>query len=278
LSWMGVRMDGVAKWMESLSGETWRKMEKEASRLRKIGALGNNIAKKLRAQTLLRFLGMPFQKLFDKTGSTHRFLTEKAVEILRADGFAEAATFYHGWLDTIVSGNYWADLLWMNATHHYSPRTRRGLWVWAGASDQLRNWWNLAMVSWKKGKIERSMFMLGACLHIVQDCCQPYHSNCLVFDGHQKYERWADSHKDEYVATHGGLYGVSPKPEGWAVANAELSCSYLVAVASELDSERDRATAILLPRAMRTSAGFLLFFRDGTGAAAAKAREKKAAG
>ncbi len=272
-SWLkGVRIDRASQ-----SGETWRKMEKETSRLEKAGALGNNIAKRLRAQTLVRFLGTPFQKLFDKAGGTHRFLTERAVEIARADGFAEAATFCDGWLDTIIRGNYWADLLWMNATHHYNPRTKRGLWIWAGASDQVRNWWSLAMSSWKKGDIERSVFMLGACLHIVQDCCQPYHSNCLVFDGHQKYERWADSHKEEYVVTHGGLYRVSLKPEGWAVANAEMSYGHLASVASELDGQRDRATAILLPRAMRTGAGFLVFFREATIVAAAKAREKKMA-
>ncbi len=251
-------------------------MATKMSRLSKAGAFGNRIAKSLRAQTLVRLLGTPFQKLFDKAGDTHRLLTEKAVEILRSDGYTEAATFFGGWLDTIIRGNYWADTLWMNSTHHYNPKTKRGLWIWAGAADQLRNWWGQSVAQWNKGNLDKSMFMLGACLHIVQDCCQPYHSNCLALDGHQKYEKWADKHKEDYVVNSGGLYRVSLKPEGWAVANAQASCGYLGQVASREDRLRDSATRVLLPRAMRTSAGFLAFFREETRAAAA-VREKKAA-
>ena len=251
-------------------------MDTNMSRLSKVGAFGNLVAKSLRAHTLVRLVGIPFQKFFDKAGSTHRFLTEKAVEILRSDGLTEAATFYGGWLDTIIRGNYWADTLWMNATHHYNPKTRRGLWVWAGAADQVRNWWNQAVAQWNKGNEAKSMFMLGACLHIVQDCCQPYHSNCLALDGHQKYEKWADEHKENYVVSDGGLYRVSLKPEGWVVANAQVSCGYLGQVASKQDDLRDAATCVLLPRAMRTSAGFLDFFREEIVAVAA-VREKKIA-
>ena len=261
--------------MDVITGRNAEAMQRDSRRLRKAGMLGNSIARKLRAHTLLRFVCGPFQKFLDKPGGTHRFLTERAVEILRADGFAETADFYSKWLDVIILGNYWADRFWMNATHHYNPRTGRGLWIWSTAPDQLRNWWQAAINAWRKRDIKKSMFMLGACLHLVQDCCQPYHSNCLVLDGHQKYERWADSRKEEYVVNHGGLYGVSHKPEGWAVANAQASFPYLADVSSQSDSDRDKATAILLPRAMRTSAGFLMFFREAT--AEARAQERKIA-
>lgn len=250
----------------------------KTSWLSRAGALGNRIAGSLRAETLVRWLGIPFQKLFDKKGGTHRFLTEKAVEILRSDGLTEAATFFAGWLDTIICGNYWADTLWMNATHHYNPETRRGLWIWAGAADQIRNWWNQAVNQWSKGNEAKSLFFLGACLHIVQDCCQPFHSNGLVFGGHQKYERWADEHKEDYVVDEGGMYGVSLKAEGWAVANAEASCGYLGHVASKQESLMDAATRVLLPRAMRTSAGFMNFFLEKTVAVSAVRERKAAAG
>lgn len=253
-------------------------MDEKPTRLEKAGSISNSILKRLRAQTLVRVLGIPFQKLFDKPGKTHEFLTEQAIRILEADGFSVAASFYEGWLDTLISGSYWADARWMNATHHYNPKTRRGLWIWPGAADQLRNWYNLAASLWRRGRHERSMLILGACLHVVQDCCQPYHANCMVFDGHQEYERWADAHKEDYAVNDGGLYGVSSRPEGWAVANAELACGYLGPVSSEAEGERERSTSVLLPRAMRTTAGFLLFFREEAMEATVVACAKKAAG
>jgi hypothetical protein len=53
--------------------------------------------------------GIPFQRFLDTKGGTHRFLTERAVEILRNDGLTEVASFCAARLDTIIRGNYWAD-------------------------------------------------------------------------------------------------------------------------------------------------------------------------
>lgn len=253
-------------------------MDTKISGLSRAGALGNRIAGSLRAQTLVRWLGIPFQRFFDVKGGTHKFLTEKAVEILRSDGLLEAATFFGGWLDTIIRGNYWADTLWMNATHHFNPKTKRGLWIWTSAADQIKNWWNQAIAQWNNGDEAKSLFMLGACLHIVQDCCQPFHSNGIAMSGHQKYEKWADAHKESYSVDEGGLYGVSLGAEGWAVANAELSHDYLGDVTSKQESLLDSATRVLLPRAMRSTAGFMDFFLEETLAAAATRERKAAAG
>lgn len=227
--------------------------------------VANKIAKSLKAQTLVRLIGTPFQKLIDKTGSTHGWLTERAVAVLESDGYEEAAAFFRRRLDKLIKGNYWADTLWMNSTHHYNPRTKRGLWIWPCAADQIKNWFNFSTSSWAKGREEKSMFFLGACLHIVQDCCQPYHSNCKVFSGHQKYEKWADKNKELFSVGNGGCYGLSSKPEGWAVANAEYSADYLSAVMEPDGNSRAEATKLLIPRAIRTTAGFLVFFLEQVG-------------
>jgi len=255
-----------------------RNMDAKISRLSRAGAFGNRIARGLQAQTLVRWLGIPFQRLFDVKGGTHKYLTEKAVEILRSDGLTEAAALFGGWLDTIVRGNYWADTLWMNATHHYNPVTKRGLWIWTSAADQIKNWWNQAVTQWNRGNEAKALFMLGACLHIVQDCCQPFHSNGIAMGGHQRYEKWADAHKEDYAVDEGGLYSVSMKAEGWAEANAELSYDYLGDVRSKEESVVDSATRTLLSRAMRTTAGFMDFFMAETLAAAATQDRKVAAG
>lgn len=252
-------------------------MDKRRTSLGRVGSIGTGILRGLRAGTLVRLLGTPFQRLFDRPGGTHRFLTERAVSILRADGFTQTASLYEEWLETLVRGNYWADALWMNATHHYNPATSRGLWIWPGAADQMKHWYKSAVSLWKQGRHEESMFKTGACLHLVQDCCQPYHSNCVVFDGHQDYERWADAHKEDYVVSEGGLYGVSPKPEGWVVANAQVSHGHLKPVSQRSGNGREKSTRLLLPRAMRSSAGFLLFFKEEAMEMAASPGLKKSA-
>jgi phospholipase C len=232
--------------------------------------LADGLAKGLNAQTLIRCLGMPFQRLLDHVGATHEFLTEQGFRILENDGWREAAKFCRNHRLAIVDGNYWADTFWKNATHHLNPRTKRGLWVWPAANDQLRNWFNLAVSLWVRGKIEKAAHALGSCLHIVQDCCQPYHSNCVIFGGHQKYEVWADAHKQEFPVERGGIYRFSGKPEDWAKDNAEFSSSFLSEVACQLPDEEDRrraATGVLLGRAQRTTAGFIMFFLDRVRAA-----------
>ncbi len=231
----------------------------------------DGLAKGVKAQTLIRWLGMPFQRVFDHVGKTHEFLTEQAFRILENDGWKAAAAFCQDHRDSIVSGNYWADTFWKNATHHFSPRTNRGLWVWPSAHDQLRHWFNSAVSLWIRGKIEKAAHALGSCLHIVQDCCQPYHSNCVIFEGHQKYEIWADDHKDEFSVEHGGIYRFSGKPEDWAKDNAEFSCNFLSEVCSQSPDEDERrraATASLLGRSQQTTAGFIMFFLDRVRSAA----------
>ncbi len=225
------------------------------------------IFSKLRANTLLRWVGMPFQRVFDKIGDTHRFLTAQSIAVLRGDGYEEAARFCETYLKQLIEGTYWADSLWKNATHHYNPRTRRGLLVWPGAPDQLRYWFKAALNHWRKSNVQKAMFTLGACIHIVQDCCQPYHSNCKMLGGHQKFEMWADENKEQFAVSNGGMYGVSETPEGWALENASYSSGLLFAVCNvtpdssqEQLRQRHRVTGDLLGRAQRTSAGFIMFF------------------
>ncbi len=236
-------------------------MQAEGTYLSLLGELGNKIARVVKAQSFVRLVGTPFQKLIDKSGKTHRFLTELAVKVLRNDGHEEAASFMKRSLERIIKGNYWADTLWMNSTHHYSPRTRHGLWIWPAATEQIKNWFQQASALWAKDK-EKALFMLGACLHIVQDTCQPYHSNCVVLRGHQEYERWVDKNKERFAVEDGGIYGLSETPEGWVIANAEFSMPYLDAVCGSSEEARKEATAVLIPRAIRTTAGFMLFFLE----------------
>jgi phospholipase C len=214
-------------------------------------------------QNLVRFLGTPFQKLFDRAGDTHTFLNDQAITILKNDGYTNASEFFAEFKQIIVEGNLWADKLWKNAFHHYNPRNKRGLLIWPSGTDQCNIWFNDSLAQWKKGRLSKSMFLLGAAIHIVQDLCQPYHANCKVFDGHQKYEQWVDARKHRFAVNDRGIYGISDKPAGWVIENARYSARCISSVSrSGEDAEKVSATKALLARAQRTTAGFLMFFLE----------------
>ncbi|HHY34594.1 MAG TPA: hypothetical protein GX510_02990 [Firmicutes bacterium] len=219
--------------------------------------------RKLFAGDIIRILGFPVQRLFDRAGNTHRFLTLKAVEILDADGFSALASWYRSHLEEIMRGNCWADRAWKNSCHHYNPRVKRGLFLWPSAVDQARSWFRNSMRAWVTGDIGRSVFFLGACLHVIQDMCQPYHSNCIILDGHQRYERWVDHTKEIYAEESEGIYDLGSSVEEWVKKNAEFSQEFLpLVLPGAYGNGYHSPTAVLLSRAQRTTAGFLVFFME----------------
>ncbi len=231
--------------------------------LRKMVSKLNCFARSIRAHTALRLVAMPLQKVIDRCGNTHRFLTKEGIRTLHTDRWENAWVFFRQHTETLVKGNLWADAFWKNAFHHFDPKTKQGLWIWPAAPDQCKNWFDQAIRHWKKGDLRKSLFLLGACIHIVQDACQPYHSNCRVVMGHQKYERWADKHKKSLTQVKGGVYGLSSHPEGWVISNAEFSHGFLHNVLPRSKPEsKEQATTALLSRAAQTTAGFLLFFLE----------------
>ncbi|HHW18870.1 MAG TPA: hypothetical protein GXX30_08205 [Firmicutes bacterium] len=234
-------------------------MSEDATTGRLLSRAGNRIARILQIGTILRYLGTPVQRVLDKSGETHRFLTVQGIRIMKEDGWEEASAFFQGHLDVLIKGNYWADTLWKNATHHYNPKTKRGLWIWPAAHDQCRSWFNAALNFWKKGKIQKALFFLGSSLHTVQDSCQPYHTNCILLDGHQRYESWVDKHKAEFAEKAGGLYNLSDSPEGWVVQNAIFSHGFIRNLRNG-EGFYAEPTKELLARAQKTTAGFLIFF------------------
>lgn len=222
-------------------------------------AMANFLAKNLRIQTFLRFLGIPLQRFIDKPGDTHKFLTTQGIIILKNDGWTNAAGYFNKYINHIINGNFWADLFWKNATHHYNPNTGHGLWVWPSAVVQCKIWFKISTTAWSKKKYSKSLFFLGACIHLVQDTCQPYHSNCIILDGHQRYESWVDINKQKWAIYEGGQYDASDTPEGWVRKNAEFSHSHLSNLTKN-NINWCETTKNMIEMAQRTTAGFLLYF------------------
>lgn len=216
---------------------------------------------------LLLTAAIPFQGLIDKVSPTHRFINLQALAVLTADGKRQQALWLHQYLDDFNEGCDWADTGWKNVRHMYDPDTGFGFKGWPSAVDSVREYWGLAVRYHHEHDLRKAFFHLGAAAHLVQDLCVPHHAAVRLFDGHKQFEQYAVRYRHRFAVHGDGIYNLARMPEGWAINNAiytraryghclDAACSRQAIQAAVSD---------LLPRAQRTTAGFVAYFCRETG-------------
>ena len=211
------------------------------------------------AAKILLSAASPIQNFFDHGGATHYFINRQAAEILHNDDMKGMASFIVINIDNINRGTSWADKGWKCFAHYYNPFNHAGLNPWPGALDECSHYFNLACDNWTKKCIRKSMFFLGAASHIVQDLCVPYHSMCVPFNGHQKYEKWVKNNYFNYKAGRGGTYTHKSIDE-IIHYNAIVSSKYYHYLNVEEETSYHIVTALLVPLAQKTTAGLFHLF------------------
>lgn len=192
---------------------------------------------------------------------THIFCNEQGRIILFNDGYEACARLVERFMKFLNKGVVWADRGLRSTTHHFDPQRGTGVFSWANAAQKCEQYFKKALSFWQQGKLHKAFFMLGAAAHLVQDACVPHHACCQLFDGHLDYERWVKARKEHYRVNAGGIYHLGRTPEEWVVANARVAREFYGLVNSQANKDGyHRATEVLLPRAQRSTAGFLLFF------------------
>lgn len=218
---------------------------------------------------LLLTAAIPFQGFVDKTSPTHTFINQQAAAILVADGRSREAAWLGQWLDSFSQGCDWVDQDWRNISHMYDPETGTGLRGWPSAPQMLLEYWDLAVRYKAERSLHQAAFYLGAAAHLVQDLCVPHHAAAKVFSGHKQFEAYACRYRHRFAVYGGGLYQLARTPEGWVTANAHYAREhYSHCITAYPDrSEIHLAVADLLPRAQRSTAGFVAYFLHTVGVA-----------
>ncbi len=208
----------------------------------------------------------PLQKLVDQRPAvTHISCTRQALEILHNDGFAKYARTLEPFYSDLARGAVWADQGWKNTTHYFNPVTWKGVWHFPHALCTFLAWSRKAETNWRRGRRRQAMFFLGAAAHLVQDMCVPHHASSTVFDGHRAFETWATDHATDYLVKDGGEYRVQ-FPADWIIANALVAGRFRAIMGPEQnEAGYSWAAAALLPRAQRTTAGYLAEFCRSVG-------------
>jgi phospholipase C len=208
----------------------------------------------------------PLQGLFDLPGITHEFCNRQALAILRRDGFIRCAGFLQRYQAELNAGVYWADEGWKNVGHYLEAGSGAGLWRFPSAVEDFRCYFGQALQQARRGCGRRAAFFLGAAAHLLQDLCVPHHARAKVLDGHKQYELWVKANYTRYAVETGGLYHQAPPSHSLLLQNAAVAADMFGWVAADgTELSYHKATAILLPRAQRTTAGLYLQFYAAAG-------------
>lgn len=211
---------------------------------------------------LLLTAAAPLQGLIAPISATHGFINRQALAILAADGYQDEAHWLLRRIDALCEGGDWADVGWKNVGHMYDPLIGRGFKGWPTAPQMFRGYWELARRYQAEQNESLAAFYLGAAVHIVQDLCVPHHAAATLWSGHREFEVWAARYRHRFAVHKGGLYDLSPTPEGWVIANADYTrANWSHCLTNRLDRPLlHAAVGDLLSRAQRTTAGFIVYF------------------
>jgi phospholipase C len=210
----------------------------------------------------------------------HKFINIQALIILHNDKYEDAYSFFCDYIEQLNEGVVWADEDFKSSGHFYSPIRNRGLYGNRNALSLAQEYYDNALKLWHEQNNDKSMFFLGAAVHLVQDMTVPQHANIRLLDDHRQYESFIKRtylNTDRFVAFNGGYY--LNDIEEFIRCNARTAIEIFSRL-KKISEEEERFYTIsrfTLPLAQKTTAGCLMSFykaapRHGTYSEAGRGR------
>lgn len=208
----------------------------------------------------------PIKKKIIKTECmVHRFITVEAVKLLHNFKYTDEYLLFAYYIKYLNRGVVWADQDFKSINHFYNPSKKRGLFGHDNSLILTERYYKKALKYWNSDK-EKSMFYLGATVHIIQDLTIPQHANIRLLDSHRQYENFV---KVTYETVKG--YRTNKEPIILKSTNAYVKFNTKLALKTYNKYKKVRnnkvkyhkITLCSLPLAQRTTAGmFITFLRD----------------
>lgn len=206
--------------------------------------------------------------------TTHQFIMDRIPIILQNDGYTFLSDFLTPYLNQMKYGSMRADqTLWDSREHYMDPYSHGGYLLFKSAGQLADERFDAAVGHWLSGDRGGAFYDLGWSVHLVQDLTVPHHAAVTAFNYHSEYEQWVYDNQNGYVVSSGGIYSFSSyvpghydsesDPFDWVDYNAHFSIDYYPWVDGQngqSGNDYDYAVSALLPRAQRTSAGFVYMF------------------
>ena len=137
----------------------------------------------------------PIKKTIIKTNcEVHLFIQKNALDILKHSQYIDEYNLFMKYLPQINKGLVWADQDFKSYSHFYNPRESKGLYASEyNALDIAKFYYKQALIYYRNGKYEKSMFYFGASCHIIQDLTIPQHAKGKLLDNHRQFELYVKS-------------------------------------------------------------------------------------
>jgi PKD repeat protein len=222
--------------------------------------------------------------------TTHQFIMDQIPTILLNDGHPSLGDFVTTYLDQMKFGSMRADeTLWDSREHYMHPSTHNGYLTFKPAGSLAYEKFVEATDHWTLGDKASAFYDLGWSTHLVQDLTVPHHAYVTALNYHAEYEQWVYDNQFGYAVTSGGNYTFDSylpghhenelSPMDWVDYNAHFSFDYYAYVDGQNgqgDNDYNYAVSALLPRAQRTSAGYVYMFLSivNTGPTILEAQDK----
>ncbi|CCQ93108.1 Phospholipase C zinc-binding protein [[Clostridium] ultunense Esp] len=206
----------------------------------------------------------PVKKSIIKTQcKVHKAINIYALKILKNDKYFKEYNFFNSYIQDINEGAVWTDQDFKSSNHFYNPYKKRGLYGRKNAMDLGVDYYYKATELWTKGEFNKSLFYLGAALHIVQDMTIPQHANIRLLDNHHQYEVYVNrtyEYLDKLEVEKGTL--LLESIEDYIRFNARVAIKiYKKFNMISKDEERFyRIARCGIPLAKRTTAGAMVMF------------------
>jgi len=196
----------------------------------------------------------------------HKFINIKALKILQNDKYLDEYNFFNSYIYDINEGAVWADQDFRSSNHFYNPNKKKGLYGRSSAMELGVDYYSKAIDLWKVGEFNKSLFYLGAALHIIQDMTIPQHANIKLLDSHRQYETFV-KRTYKYVSkfqVDSGAY-LLDSIENYIKFNARVALKVYKRF-KDIPEDEDRYYRVArcgLPLAKRTTAGaMVMFYRE----------------
>ncbi|GAA0179197.1 zinc dependent phospholipase C family protein [Clostridium sediminicola] len=139
----------------------------------------------------IMFAVNPIKKIILKTQCiTHKYINDKAVNILKNEGYLDEYKLFKKYLKFLNEGVTWADQDFRSTNHFYHYEKQKGLYGFSNALDECLKYYNKALAYVDAGDVGRGMFYFGAACHLVQDATVPQHVNNHLLNKHRNFELW----------------------------------------------------------------------------------------
>jgi len=213
--------------------------------------------------SVLRGINPLKKRIVDTPCLVHIMINNGSIEELKVLGYHKEFSWFNEYKQYLNSGVVWADQDFKSINHFFHHKKRRGLFGFKDAYGLFSEYYEEAIKRAKDNDYKKSMFYLGAALHLLHDSTVPHHVLNKLLLKHRKFEQWIIKNfakRGTKIVTREAL--MYDKVESYVFNNVEFSYKTYIE-SKQIRNEDERYHFIgrkIIKRSQSSTAGLLVKF------------------